>query len=116
MRSSIPIDRKSAACRPRGFTLAENAMARLWPYDRRFADSIGAARLSSTDERRGGHFGGRFWRGVGQKLRTRQCGLFLTSTTDERVMKQFERVRPGARRCRRLSGGQFFALTRGCIP
>jgi hypothetical protein len=97
MRSSIPIDRKSAACRPRRFTLAEKTMARLWPYDRRFADSIGAARISSTDERRGRHFGERFWREIGVKLRTRQCALFLTSTTDERVMKQFERLRTQAR-------------------
>ena len=96
MRSPIPIDRKSAACRPRRFTLAEKAMARLWPYDRRFADSISAARISSTDERRGGHFGERFWRGIGQKLRTRQCALFLTSTTDERVIKQFKRLRAQA--------------------
>jgi hypothetical protein len=95
--SDIPLRRKSAAHGPRRFTLAEKALARLWPHDRRFADSIGGARISSTDKRQVHRFSERFWRGIGVKMRTRHCALFLTSTTDERVIRQFERLRAEAR-------------------
>ena len=76
--------------------LAEKVLARLWPYDRRFADSIASAPIL-PGERQARDLGDGFWRGIGVKLRTRQCALFLTSTTNERVIKQFERLRAQAR-------------------
>ena len=92
----IPIDRKSAAAPAPGFTLVEKALARLWPYDQRFANSIGSPRTLPS-ERQGRRFGDGLWRRLGAKLRTRHCALFLTSTTDDRVIRQFERLRAEAR-------------------
>jgi hypothetical protein len=77
-------------------SLAGRAWAKLWPYDRRFAESIGSARKSLADERKSGHCVERLWRRLGARFRTRHCALFLTSTTDERVIRQFERLRAEA--------------------
>jgi hypothetical protein len=97
LEGQIPIDRTSGERCGRRFTLAERAGAKLWPYDRRFADSIGSAQKSQVDERKSRHFAERLWRRLGAKLRTRHCALFLTSATDDRVIRQFERLRAEAR-------------------
>jgi len=89
----------NAGFRPRPLSIAERALARLWPYDGRFADSIGSPSLKLADERRGRHALDRLWRRIGARLRTRHCALFLASSLDRRVKGHFERLRSEARAC-----------------
>jgi hypothetical protein len=92
----VSIARKLRAERLRRYSLI-GRISTLRAFGARFAgstNSAGAAPLGGGQDHQSDPC---FWNRLAAKFRNRQCAFFLTSTTNERVIKQFERLRTQAR-------------------